>query len=45
MIPADFIAEQFAQLRKDIARFALIPMVGGACIVIAWIEVFRRVCL
>jgi hypothetical protein len=45
MIPVKFVAEPFARLRKDIALAAPIGIIGGAYLLIAWIELSRRACL
>jgi hypothetical protein len=41
----EFLIEQVARLRRQQALKPLYTMVGSAAIVIAWIELFRRVCL
>jgi hypothetical protein len=43
----EFIVERLSKLptRKELALKPLYIMVGSAGLVIAWIELFRRVCL
>ena len=41
----EFLIERGGRFRKEQALKPLYVMVGSAGIVIAWIELFRRVCL
>ena len=41
----EFLIEQVTRFRKEQALKPVYTMVGSAAIVIAWIELFRRVCL
>jgi hypothetical protein len=41
----EFLIERTERFRKEQALKPLYTMIGSAAIVIAWIELFRRVCL
>jgi hypothetical protein len=41
----EFLIERFERFRKEQALKPLYVMFGSAGLVIAWIELFRRVCL
>ena len=41
----EFLIERVERLRREQALRPLYTVVGSAAIVIAWIELFRRVCL